>query len=139
MNAQKMLEAARELGTKRGYVMGYYLGALHTVKRQMGREATVPTAEVESFDFRGIGGFLHAICNGIIELELPYESYLELFSGLFQNELFNNDEFSKQYSVEYHRLCEFYNQELPIDNGSRLAGLDHSPFRAPYNQSAEQQ
>ena len=139
MNAQMMLEAARELGTKRGYVLGFYLATVRTVKLHMERGATEATPEVEPFDPRGVGGILHAICNGIIELNLPYESYLALFSGLFQNELFNNDEFSKQYSVEYHRLCEFYNQEIPIDNGSHLVGHEHSPFRAPYNQSAEQQ
>ena len=137
MNAQKMLDDAKELGLKRGYVMGYHLSALHTVKRQMGQKVDAPAVEV--FDFSGVGGFLHTICNGIIELNLPYESYLTLFGGLFQNELFNNDEFSKQYSVEYHRLCEFYKQEIPIDNGSQLAALDHSPFQTPYNQSAEQQ
>lgn len=139
MNAQKMLEAARELGTKRGYVLGFYLATVRTVKLHMERGATETVPEVEPFDPRGVGGILHAICNGIIELNLPYESYLALFPGLFQNELFNNDEFSKQYSVEYHRLCEFYNQEIPIDNGSHLVGDEHSPFRAPYNKSAEQQ
>lgn len=139
MNAQKMLEVAKELGMKRGYVVGFYLGTLQTVRRHMGRKVTGQAPEAESIDPRGVGGLLHAICNGIIELELPYESYLALFSGLFQNELFNNDEFSKQYSVEYHRLCEFYNQEIPIDNGSHLVGHEHSPFQAPYSQPTEQQ
>lgn len=138
MNAQEKLVAARELGTKRGYVMGYHLSALHTIKRETGKVVDGVKVAVESFDTRGVGGMLHLICEEIIQLNLSYEAYLALFGGLFQNELFNDDEFSKQYAAEYHRLCEFYKQEIPIDNGSHLAGQEHSPFRSPYKSTTQQ-
>lgn len=138
MNAQKMLAEAKELGLKRGYVMGYHLSALHTIKRETGVVVDGTIVAVESFDTGGVGGMLHAICEEIIQLNLSYEAYLALFGGLFQNELFNDDEFSKQYAAEYHRLCEFYKQEIPIDNGSHLAGQDHSPFRSHYKPAERQ-
>ena len=139
MNTEKLLADAKELGLKRGYVMGYYLSALHTIKRETGEAVDTVGGMAETLDVRGVGGILHAICEGIIRLDLPYETYLTLFGGLFQNELFTDDEFSKQYSAEYHRLCEFYKQEIPIDNGSHLAGQEHSPFRNPSNKPIEQQ
>lgn len=129
MNVQEKLEEAKQLGLKRGYLIGYYIGALQSLKSEAAAGNEIEEIGERAVVTLGLGGIIHRIAKGIITLNLSYDAYLANFGGFFQNELFNDDEFSRQYTETYHMLCDHYDEDIPIDNGSVLAAHENSPFK----------
>lgn len=135
MNAQKKLADAKELGLKRGYVLGFYIGAIQALQYEL-----KPAVEIEILDKvamanLGLGGTFNQIARQIVKLDMSYERYLKEFAGLFQRELFSDDEFGRQYTEAYHMLCDHYDADIPLDDGSVLACFEESPFKNPDGKS----
>lgn len=121
------LIAAYDLNLKRGYLVGYRLSAVNEVTKRLGKGSEKFSVDTETVD-GGVCDVLTDVCNAILRLDLSYKHYCLFFPGLFQIDLFGEDEWGRHYTAQYHRLCEHYGEKIKLDNGSVLAGNDYSPF-----------
>jgi len=122
-----MIQTRPEVYLKRGFTIGFYWGLI--VRYAQVKALEVPcVGELQTTTFDNNTLLFDQMYESIVMFGLARPNFEGMFAGLFQDDLFGTDKWSKDYTEFYHRLGRHYGGRLPIDNGSALAGRPNSPF-----------